>query len=111
MHNELRLLSLIFIGRAARFYETSAGPNLLRLESVKYPGQYIIVKNGKLRIGVPFNDNDIFELDHLQRSGLFALRLAKSKDCYMAFNEDGKRLDACGLSTANTGIWLTKGIV
>lgn len=98
-------------GRAARFYESSVGPNLIRLESVKYPGKYVIVKNGRLRVGVPFRDNDIFEVVHLQNSGMFALRLEKSEDCYMAFDEFGKRVDSCGLSSEFQGIWLRKSVI
>ncbi len=95
------------IGKAARFYPSYLESGFVRLESVKYPGKYVVIKNGRLRIDVPVDDNDVFEFEYSQRPGLIALRLAKNKDCYIAFDEDGSHINTCELSSKHQGRWLT----
>ena len=84
--------------KATKFYLSSITGNLYRLESMRYPGHYLMIQNNRLLAGTPTNDNDAFEIlaDEFDPS---VSRLRQSEDCYIAFSTSGRQVGPCGLSS------------
>lgn len=78
--------------RATRFYQFTPKPGYASFESVKYPGMYLLVKNGKLRLGRPLDRNEEFEVEHLNFE---IIALKSSGQCYVAFDANGKAMLPC----------------
>ena len=93
---------------AARFYVTWPSPGKFRFESVMYPGKYLLVDGGVLKVGVPSNDNDLFSATTID-TGTFAFHI--SPDCYMAFNTVGDPYGACGLTSSAPEAEITPRLV
>ena len=92
---------------AARFYATFPISRHIRLESARYPGKFLMLKEGTLRADTPNNDGEEdWEFVFGRDPSTFALKALGSEDCYIAFYENGTSIDPCGLSLEEGGIWL-----
>ena len=87
---------------ANQFKPSFPTPTTVRLESVLYPGVYLILDNGAVKAGSPSDGNDIFEMlsaDNME-SVIFRSTLTSfGTDCHIAFDADGEAYGPCGISS------------
>lgn len=87
--------------RATKFYATFPRPGHIRFESVKFKGRFLLIdhQKNKLKLGEPKNENDIFQIQHLNDPVLSAFR--DSENCYFAFDKEGEQVGPCGLNVTD----------
>ena len=96
IHNFINSLP---VDPACQFKPTYPSLDHVRLESVKYPGIYLVLENGVFVGGTPVGDNDILEILPIGHTEGIILRSTVGTDCHLAFDSDGEPLTSpCGTS-------------
>ena len=96
---------------ANQFKPSFPTPTTVRLESVLYPGVYVILDNSTVKAGTPSGGNDIFEMlsaDNME-SVVFRSTLASAgTDCHIAFDSEGEIYGPCETSSMEHGTHFTR---
>ena len=88
---------MLSLAKATRFFKTTPQPGYVSYESVKYPGMYLIMEDGRLKSGRPLDGNEEFKVEYLSVS---FIALKSTGECYVAFNANGKARSPCRAQTS-----------
>lgn len=96
--------SKLRIGMA--FFPVYQSVDRIQLESARYPGNFLTIKNGTLLVDVPSeNVTSTLELNPIDSTEMVTLR--NEDDCYVGFNQLGKAKQLCELSSDDIEVRLT----
>ena len=75
------------------FYMTSPSFGWHRFESYLYSGNYLMIESGELKCGIPSGgSSEVFEVIPIVGQ---KISYRRSKDCYIAFDSEGKVHGPC----------------
>ena len=96
--------SKLRIGMA--FFPAHPSVDRIQLESARYPGHFLTIKNGTLLVDVPTeNVTNVFEITPIDSTEMVTLK--NEDDCYVGFNGLGKAKKLCELASDDANVRLT----
>ena len=110
---------------ATIFYVTPLTTGKYRFESMEYPGKYLLVDSGELKVGILSNNNEEFTGTVIDTNTSRAYHIPTMSfpgsasgnetnvptDCYIAFDTNGDKYGACNLSGGDPEVEITPWLV